>query len=219
MTRFSSAGRRAVCTNESQVGNPYTNPDEPGFNPAYRGTPPWDIGRPQPDIVRLEEAGEIQGSVLDVGCGTGENVLYLASRGHDAWGVDLAPLAIEIARRKSAERSIQGTFIVADVFDLRKLGRSFDTVVDSGLLHIFPAEQRTGFAASLAEVLRSGGTYFVLGYSADDPGPGPRGFSPGDLRVTFAEGWRINYIRATQFAINDMAVHKSRAWLASISRD
>ena len=90
------------------MANPYTNPDEPEFNPAYRGTPPWDIGRPQPDFVRLEEAGEIQGSVLDVGCGTGEHVLYLASRGHDAWGVDLAPLAIDIARRKSAERQHSG---------------------------------------------------------------------------------------------------------------
>ena len=73
--------------------------------------------------------------------------------------------------------------------------------------------------ASLAEVLQSGGTYFVLGYSDDDPGPGPLGFSPDDLRAIFAEGWRINYIRETQFAINEMPVHKSRAWLASISRD
>jgi 2-polyprenyl-3-methyl-5-hydroxy-6-metoxy-1,4-benzoquinol methylase len=94
--------------------------------------------------VRLEEAGEIRGSVLDVGCGTGEHVLYLASRGHDAWGVDLAPLAIDIARRNSAERNIQATFIVADVFDLGTLRRTFDTVVDSGLLHIFPPEQRPG---------------------------------------------------------------------------
>ena len=141
------------------MDNPYTNPDEPGFNPAYRGTPPWDIGRPQPDFVRLEEAGEIQGSVLDVGCGTGEHVLYLASRGHDAWGVDLAPLAIDIARRKSAERNIQATFIVADVFDLGTLGRTFDTVVDSGLLHIFSPEQRPGFLASLAEVLDGEGPH------------------------------------------------------------
>ena len=201
------------------MANPYTNPDEPGFNPAYRGTPPWDIGRPQPDFVRVEEAGEIQGSVLDVGCGTGEHVLYLASRGHDAWGVDLAPLAIDIARHKSAERNIQATFVVADVFDLGTLGRTFDTVIDSGLLHIFSAEQRPGFVASLAEVLESGGTYFVLGYSDDDPGPGPHGFSPDDLHSIFAEGWHINYIRETQFAINEMPVHKTRTWLASITRD
>src|SRR5436853_1953018 len=101
------------------MANPYTNPDEPGFNPAYRGTPPGDIGRPQAEFVRLEEAGEIQGPVLDVGCGTGEHVLYLARRGHDAWGVDSAPLAIEKARHKSVQRDIQATFVVADAFDLR----------------------------------------------------------------------------------------------------
>ena len=88
------------------LDNPYRNPDEPGFNPAYRGTPPWDISHPQAEFVRLEESGEIRGAVLDVGCGTGEHVLYLARRGHEAWGIDSAPLAIEKAREKSAQRGI-----------------------------------------------------------------------------------------------------------------
>ena len=198
--------------------NPYTDPNEPGFNPAYRGTPPWDIGRPQPDFVGLEEAGEIQGSVLDVGCGTGEHVLYLAARGHDAWGIDLAPLAIELARRKATERQVNVTFVVGDVFDLGSLRRTFDTVIDSGLLHVFAAELRPRFVASLAEAIAPGGTYFVLGYADDDPGPGPPGFSPDGLRAAFVDGWQINYIRATQFAINEMPDHKSRAWLASIRR-
>ncbi len=71
------------------LDNPYRDPDEPGFNHAYGGTPPWDISRPQAECVRLEESGEIRGSVLDVGCGTGEHVLYLARRGHEAWGIDV----------------------------------------------------------------------------------------------------------------------------------
>lgn len=199
--------------------NPFTDPSEPGFNPAYRGTPPWDIGRPQPEFVRLEEAGEIQGSVLDVGCGTGEHVLYLAARGHDAWGIDLAPLAIEVARRKAAERRVSATFQVADVFDLRSLGRTFDTVIDSGLLHVFRPDLRPRFVASLAEAIVPGGTYFVLGYADDDPGTGPPGFSPDGLRAAFAVGWQINDIRATQFEINEIPNHKSRAWLASIRRN
>ena len=68
------------------------------FESAYEGTPPWDIGRPQPEFVRLEAGGEIRGSVLDVGCGTGENALHMAAKGHDVWGIDGAPTAISTIR-------------------------------------------------------------------------------------------------------------------------
>jgi len=49
------------------------------FDSAYRGTPPWDIGRPQPAIERLADNGQITGLVLDVGCGTGEHTIYLSA--------------------------------------------------------------------------------------------------------------------------------------------
>jgi SAM-dependent methyltransferase len=200
------------------MADPYRNPNEPGFNPAYRGTPPWDIGRPQAEFVRLEETGEIQGSVLDVGCGTGEHVLYLAQRGHEAWGLDSAPLAIDKAKQKSAQRGIQATFVAADAFDLRALGRTFDTVIDSGLFHVFAPELRPRFVASLGDALSPGATYLMLGYSDEDPGSGPPGFSPHDIRRVFGEGWRINYVRDARFEIVDIPGHKTKAWLSSISR-
>ena len=56
-------------------------------------------------------------------------------------GIDLAPLAIDAARRKADERQVHATFLVADVFDLPSLGRTFDTVIDSGLLHVFSPER------------------------------------------------------------------------------
>src|SRR5690242_5932985 len=64
------------------------------FEKFYQGQAPWDIGEPQPEFVRLAESGAIEGTVLDVGCGTGENALYLAARGHDVWGIDFVPKAI-----------------------------------------------------------------------------------------------------------------------------
>ena len=70
------------------------------FESAYQETAPWDIPGRQPAFVGLEEAGEIRGSVLDAGCGTGENALYLASRGHEVWGLDFIPVAIEGAKRR-----------------------------------------------------------------------------------------------------------------------
>ncbi len=196
----------------------YQNPSEPGFDPAYRGTPPWDIGRPQAEFVRLEENGEIQGAVLDVGCGTGEHVLYLARRGHEAWGIDSAPLAIEKAKQKSTERGVHATFVVADAFELRLLDRTFDTVIDSGLFHVFAPELRPRFIASLDYVLSRGGTYLMLGFSDEDPGVGPPGFNPEGIRRLFLDGWRINYIRDARFEINDIPVHKTGAWLTSASR-
>src|SRR5258708_35416458 len=67
----------------------------PSWNSLYEGSPPWDIGRPQPDFVRLADAGKFHGHVLDVGCGTGEHVMLAASHGAEAMGGDVAELAIE----------------------------------------------------------------------------------------------------------------------------
>ena len=71
------------------------------FEKAYQERPPWDIGRPQQEIVRLEKTGQITGTVLDVGCGTGDNALFLASCGHEVVGLDSVERAIEAARRKA----------------------------------------------------------------------------------------------------------------------
>ncbi len=189
------------------------------FNYAYEGTPPWDIGRPQGEIVRLTEAGEIKGAVLDVGCGTGENSLFLASKGHEVWGIDAAPLAIEKAKEKAKQRALKATFLVHDALDLESLGREFDTVIDSGLFHTFSDEEREIFAKSLASVLRPGGTYCMLCFSDKEPaGGGPRRISQAEIRSTFRRGWRINYIRETSFEAG-FGGHGPRAWLASITRD
>ena len=76
------------------------------FEKAYQGEAPWDIGEPQPEIVRLAESGAIEGKVLDIGCGTGENALYLAERGHEVWGIDFIATAIERARDKAQQRGL-----------------------------------------------------------------------------------------------------------------
>ena len=117
----------------------------------YQGQAPWDTGRPQPAIINLAEAGQIRGSVLDVGCGTGENILYLAAKGHDSWGLDFLPLVIERAKAKAAQREIDAHFIVGNALDLARLGRQFDTVIDCGLFHTFADEERPVFVQGLTK--------------------------------------------------------------------
>ena len=185
------------------------------FESAYRGTPPWDIGRPQPAIVRLAQTGQITGSVLDVGCGTGENVLYLAERGFAAVGVDGAPTAIRKARAKAKKRGLDVRFEVADALDLF-LAEQFDTVIDSGLFHVFSDEERPRFQASLGRVVRPGGNYFLMCFSEREPGDwGPRRVTQAEIRSVFRSGWRVNHIEPSAFETNG---GDAQAWLASISR-
>ena len=186
------------------------------FESAYLGTPPWDIGRPQPAIMRLAQARQITGSVLDVGCGTGENVLYLAELGFAAMGVDGAPTAISKARAKAKQRGVTAQFEVADALSLSMPNRQFDSVIDTGLFHVFSDEERDRFRDSLARVVRPGGTYFLMCFSDQQPGDwGPRRVTQAEIRSVFNDGWRVNYIEPSAFDMNE---GQALSWLASISR-
>jgi cyclopropane fatty-acyl-phospholipid synthase-like methyltransferase len=188
------------------------------FDDAYRGTPPWDIGRPQPAFVALAEESAVQGSVLDAGCGTGENALYFASLGHEVWGIDGAPVAIDLARQKAQERGIRVEFRVHDALALEGLGRTFDTVTDSGLFHIFGDEDRSRYVASLTRVLDTGGRLFMLCFSDRQPGAfGPRRVTQEEIRAAFASGWRVDEIVEATFA-QRFIPEGARAWRCSITR-
>ena len=189
------------------------------FDSVYQGTPPWDLGRPQKAFVALARAGEVTGSVLDVGCGTGEHVLFFAGEGHEALGVDTVVLAIRKAEEKGAAREIPAPFLVRNALDLAGLNRTFDTVIDSGFFHVLSDEDRPVFIKSLAAVLAPGGKYLMLCFSDQNPGdyPLPRRIREREIRETFRDGWQINYIRPAIFE-NAIQPEGHHAWLASISR-
>ena len=190
------------------------------FEASYAsGDAPWDLGAPQPEIVALEADGEIVGDVVDLGCGTGENALFLASRGRRVGGVDAAPTAIELARRKAAERRLPVQFLVADAFQLAKLRRRFETGVDSGLFHVFDRPDRRAYAQSLCEVLSPGSTLHVLCFSdAEPPGPGPHRISEGDVGDAFRGIFTLQRIRPARFVDRVHGPEGARAWLATLVR-
>ncbi len=189
-----------------------------GFDSAYLGVPPWDIGKPQGEIVRLEQEGKLRGSVLDCGCGTGENALYLANRGHEVWGIDASPNAIRKAESKSKDGSIAVKFMTIDALDLGCLGRSFDTVIDCGLFHVFSDQDRERYVSSLAAVTAPGARLVVLCFSDLQPGDqGPRRVSQGEIRQAFNKGWIVQDTRAAGFETN-MERDTVKAWLSEIIR-
>ena len=189
------------------------------FNEAYRGTPPWDIGRPQADFVRLADSGEVKGRVVDLGCGTGENAMMLASRGNSVLGIDAAPLAIEKARAKAVLRGSSAEFMVADALGLGSLGRRFDVATDCGLFHTFSDIEREVFRRSLGEALVPGGRYFMLCFSDREPPNwgGPRRVSQDELLTVFSDGWRVDSIVPARFE-SFRPREGGHAWLASFTR-
>jgi len=188
------------------------------FDASYQGTPPWDIGRPQPAMARLAESGAFAGRVLDAGCGTGEHALLAAGLGLDATGVDASPTAIGLAERKARERKLSAQFMVWDALDLRGLGRQFDTVVDSGLFHVFDDRDRARYVESLRSATASGGRYLMLCFSDRQPGDwGPRRVTEPEIRSAFADGWRIDSIEQTIMDVT-LAPEGVEGWLSAITR-
>lgn len=187
------------------------------FDDAYDATPPWEIGRPQPALTKLFDTGDVTGSVLDAGCGTGELTLLAASRGLRAIGVDSSPKAIAIARARAAARDVHGArFEVGDVLDLSFLDARFDNVLDSGVLHVFDDGARARYVESVRNVLNTGGRYHLLVFSDAQPGTwGPRRVRRDEFDDIFAKGWRLLRVEAADFELTEGV---ARAWQATAER-
>ena len=201
--------------------DPPFNPIAPfvSFDEVYRGTPPWEIGRPQPALLELFDAGQVSGRVLDVGCGTGELALTAAARGLAATGVDSSAEAIALARRRAADRGLTGArFVVADAMDLSSLGVTFDTVMDSGVFHLFDDDQRRRYVESIRSVTAIGGSYHLLVFSDAAAGHwGPRRVRRDEIETALADGWDVRAIEPAVFEVN-IVDGRVKAWRGTAVR-
>lgn len=197
--------------------------DRSSFENLYAGQPRWEIGRPQKAI--LDVADQITGSVLDAGCGTGENALFFASRGQKVTGIDFLAEPITIAKQKAAERSLTATFLVMDALTLNELPELLDSAIDSGLFHVFGDDDRRRYVEGLASVLRPGGRLFLLCFSDAEPGDqGPRRVSRKEIEDAFADGWVVESIEPSRYEVRPDPKDPSfsrggpRAWFVVVRR-
>jgi SAM-dependent methyltransferase len=198
-------------------------PDRHRFEERYAAGAPWDIGRPQQPFVDVAE--RIRGSVLDAGCGTGENSLFFAGRGNNVTGIDFLEEPIRRAKRKADERGLSVRFLVKDAMTLKDWSERFDNVLDCGLFHVFSDEDRKIYVAGLATVLKPGCRVYLMCFSDEEPGAdGPRRVSQHDLQEAFAEGWQIESLERAIFAtrpdLSDSTFSPGgpKAWFAVIRR-
>ena len=194
------------------------------WDEAYRdNNTPWDIGRPQPAILRVAEWGGLVEPVLDSGCGSGEHALLAASMGLEVKGVDVAGEAIERARGKARQRGLSAEFVVGDVLalkDIVRLDTPFRTVIDVGCFHTFSNADRPLYAASLAAVTQPGAILHLLCFSEHTPGnDGPRRVTQGEITGTFSRDWDVETIEPDTFTVSSLWPGPTpSAWLARIVR-
>ena len=167
------------------------------YERAYRrGRTPWDSGITPPEVVD-EVSGVEPGRALDLGCGTGTNVLWLAQRGWTAIGVDFSSLAIESARRK-ADWTSGAMFVEGDVTRLSELGVEgpFDLLLDIGCFHSIPVRRRDEYSREVARVARGGAPMMIFAFGPWIRIPGtPRRTREPEIRRRFARDFELERVR------------------------
>lgn len=148
------------------------------FDLWYLGRPRWDTGISPPELIAFLQ-DRPPGRAIDLGCGTGTNVLTMARLGWQVTGVDFAPRAIRKARRRLRAAGLTADLRVADVTRLEGIAGPFDFALDLGCFHGLDEAGKEAYLTRLRQVLAAGGHWMVYGHYRTDPARGP-GFTPED---------------------------------------
>ena len=198
-----SRSRRSLLDAFARVSRPF-------YDLMYRRGAPWESG-PRPELVDLVESGRITPEstgprALDVGCGSGADTIFLASRGFDALGVDLSPVAVDKARRAAAESGSSARFEVVDLLHPPSwLTGPFDLLFDGGTLDDFPPSARPAAVEVLTRLARPGSVMVMWCFYAFDAelprfsfeGPsrwGAPGIEPPELERLFDSAWAVELV-------------------------
>jgi len=185
----------------------------PSWNKSYASRElPWDTGEPEPLLVEFVTAGRIQPTrTLEIGAGTGTNSIWLAERGFDVFGIDVASRAVERATAKLNGRSLRCSFAALDFLISAPEGGPFEFIFDRGCFHVFDEpEERGQFAAQVAGALAPGGLWLsLIGSTEGSPREvGPPRRSAREVVLAIEPALEVVELRSAEFS-----GHGGPAWL------
>lgn len=189
------------------------------FEERYRtGNLPWDHGTVDGNLVAAIARADIKPcKVLDVGCGTGDNAIWLAGQGYEVVACDLSATAIRLAREKEGADACR--FLVADFLADEIPGDPFDFAFDRGCLHCFDEpHQRAAFAEKVARLLEEGGLWLSLVGNADEPKRdiGPPQLSVLQIAQAVEPGFEILALESGHFGSDQ--TDPPRAWVCMMRK-
>ncbi len=148
------------------------------FNLAYFGKAPWDSGITPPELYEFI-AHYKASRAIDIGCGTGTNIITLANAGWQVTGFDFASRAVQIAKRKLKKTGIRAEVFVDDATRMKNVSGQFDLALDMGCFH--GIENKQDYLTQLTRILAPNGFWLMYGFFKPDPstGSGRRPHLPG----------------------------------------
>jgi len=184
----------------------------PDWDTIYRqGTPPWETGIPSGELVNLvEERVIVPGRVLELGCGTGADAIYLARQGFEVTAVDSSPLALERARVRAEREDVLARFVLDDVFEFAPTAGDFDLVYDAGFYHFIRRTDLSSLLDLLWRVTSPGSYYLTLaGSTRERSTGGPPQVSKEQIRDELGRLLDVVQLRSFRFE----SLHRKRGYL------
>ncbi len=170
---------------------------------------PWNIEHPPEILIQLVETNEIKPcKIIDLGCGAGNYIIYLATKGFDSTGLDISESAIDIANKSALSKGVKCNFIIGNVIDYNfETSGLFDCAYDWELLHhVFP-EDREKYVSNVSKLLKPGGQYMSVCFSEDSPQFGGKGKyrkTPINTELYFSSEAEMNELFKIEFDIEEL---------------
>ena len=158
------------------------------FNLWYIVRPPWDSGISPPELLEFI-ADHPAGHAIDLGCGTGTNVITLARKGWQVTGIDFAARAIQIAKRKAKNADVTAALTIGDVTNLNKISGPFDLALDMGCFH--GVSDHSAYLSELDRILASNGYWLMYGIFKSDLYRNRPGLVPANLDLIQSRGFQL----------------------------
>jgi len=161
------------------------------FRIWYLFDPPWNTGISPPELKDFIE-NHSPGKAIDIGCGTGTNVITLAQAGWQVTGVDFVPRAIKTAKRKVRKAEVEAELYVRDATDLEGITGPFDLALDMGCFHSL-GNKKAGYLSELNRILAPGGQWLMYGFFNPTSDQTQHGLTEADLDLisaSLSQVWR-----------------------------
>lgn len=152
------------------------------FQYWYFGQPKWDTGISPPELLDfIKKHAHEPGRAIDIGCGTGTNVITLAKAGWQVTGVDFAPRAIRLARQKLKSSGAQADLRISDATLLNGIIGPYELALDIGCFHSIQKNRKSGYLKQLNRILAPDGFWLMYGFLKPDANRAGTGLVPADL--------------------------------------